>query len=391
MALKNIRAVVNKAAFAVMVVLGTAIASTTPAFAQAQEARRVPAMSLEVHKKTQEVQELVDIKDYEAAKSLADTVITDPATNNYEKAVLWQMKAAIAFTLNDKPATIDAYLHILEYRDNIPPNIETQILYAVSQLYFTEANYDAALTYYEAWQKTIPGPVAAANMRYLAQVYYALKNYRATIDAAEKALPGHEKTTAHGNITNLYSMIISSYHELGDTENTRSALARVIDKGYNTPYCKLYAALLYQNTASIEQAELNTQNSFQACADFKADADLPDTSFREVATARAPIKITRKQNLNTENYLPVVPTQPQYPSAAVEQKINGHVIVSMTVLADGTIDPASIKIIESVPEGVFDEVSVKAASGFRYAPKVMDGKAQDIKNVRYKFTFNIAE
>jgi len=91
------------------------------------------------------------------------------------------------------------------------------------------------------------------------------------------------------------------------------------------------------------------------------------------------------------DYLPLVRVQPQYPRRANERGIEGYVIVELTVSEDGTVPASSIVIIEAEPKGYFERAATKAATKFKYKPKVVNGKPQAVTGVRYKFTFDLAD
>ena len=91
------------------------------------------------------------------------------------------------------------------------------------------------------------------------------------------------------------------------------------------------------------------------------------------------------------DYLPLVRVQPQYPRRANERGIEGYVIVELTVAADGSVPPESIIVVEADPKGYFERAAVKAAQKFKYKPKVVNGKGQEVAGVRYKFTFDLAD
>lgn len=91
------------------------------------------------------------------------------------------------------------------------------------------------------------------------------------------------------------------------------------------------------------------------------------------------------------DYLPLVRVQPQYPRRAQERGVEGFVIVELTVAADGTVPPESIVVIQAEPKGYFERAAIKAAKKFKYKPKVINGKGQEVTGVTYKFSFNMAQ
>lgn len=91
------------------------------------------------------------------------------------------------------------------------------------------------------------------------------------------------------------------------------------------------------------------------------------------------------------DFLPIVRVAAQYPRRAMQQGIEGYAIVELTVGADGTVSPGSITVVDAAPQGVFDKEAQKAAAKFKYKPRVVNGVAQPVSGVRYRFSFNLAE
>ena len=76
---------------------------------------------------------------------------------------------------------------------------------------------------------------------------------------------------------------------------------------------------------------------------------------------------------------------PQYPRRQLENGTEGYVVISLTVNADGQVkDPY---VIDAEPSGVFNKPALEAISKFRYKPRVINGQAYPVFNVRYKMVF----
>jgi protein TonB len=102
-------------------------------------------------------------------------------------------------------------------------------------------------------------------------------------------------------------------------------------------------------------------------------------------------------------YLPIVKVQPQYPRRALSRGMTGWAIVEFTVSAQGTVKDATIvancgwtknksqgQCIDS-PNTVFDKSAMRAASKFKYKPKVIDGEPVETAGVQNKIIFELEE
>ncbi len=86
-------------------------------------------------------------------------------------------------------------------------------------------------------------------------------------------------------------------------------------------------------------------------------------------------------------YLPIVKVAPIYPRRAQTRGISGYCIVEYTVTKTGSIrDP---KAVDCQPSGIFESASVKAATKFKYKPRVVDGEPIEVAGVQNKFTYEL--
>ncbi len=91
------------------------------------------------------------------------------------------------------------------------------------------------------------------------------------------------------------------------------------------------------------------------------------------------------------DYLPLVAFPAEYPARARRQDIEGWCIVSFTVNGQGNVVEETIRVVDSEPPEIFDRVSVRAASRFRFQPRVKNGVGVDVPGVQYLFKFEFED
>lgn len=83
--------------------------------------------------------------------------------------------------------------------------------------------------------------------------------------------------------------------------------------------------------------------------------------------------------------LPMFVMQPQYPVFEDGRKPQGWVLLEFTVKADGKVE--NLKILESLPAGLFDKVTLDAAATWRFKPRYVDGKRIKQSKSRARLVF----
>ncbi len=121
------------------------------------------------------------------------------------------------------------------------------------------------------------------------------------------------------------------------------------------------------------------------------DSDLSDNSLAVEAPTIASDVAVDISGIGLDEsdgeYLPIVKIAPVYPFAAMGKGLEGHCTVQYTVTTNG-----STKDISTVPgecPGVFAQASIKAAKKFKYKPRVVDGVAIEVPNVRNRFNYTL--
>jgi len=90
------------------------------------------------------------------------------------------------------------------------------------------------------------------------------------------------------------------------------------------------------------------------------------------------------------DYLPIVKVAPVYPQRAVSRGVEGYCVVAYTVTRQGTTrDPSVVE--GQCTSSLFHRASMQAALKFKYKPRVVNGEAVEVPNVRNKFTYELED
>jgi len=134
--------------------------------------------------------------------------------------------------------------------------------------------------------------------------------------------------------------------------------------------------------------------------------DIPDTPDKQISLDAGPaLNIDRAgANLDTGldlgsasisatdgDFLPLVAIAPQYPSRAAQRGIQGCCLVSFTVNELGNVDEDSIEVVDAEPANIFNRSSMRAATRFKFQPRVVDGAGVAVPGVQYLFRYQLEE
>ncbi|MFT4888371.1 MAG: protein TonB [Pseudohongiellaceae bacterium] len=134
--------------------------------------------------------------------------------------------------------------------------------------------------------------------------------------------------------------------------------------------------------------------------------DIPDTPDKQISLDAGPaLNIDRAgANINTGldlgsasisatdgDFLPLVAIAPQYPTRAAQRGIQGWCLVSFTVNGLGNVDEDSIEVVDAEPTNIFDRSSIRAATRFKFQPRVVDGAGVAVPGVQYLFRYQLEE
>jgi protein TonB len=85
--------------------------------------------------------------------------------------------------------------------------------------------------------------------------------------------------------------------------------------------------------------------------------------------------------------VPQVRIQPDYPIQARQRGIEGWVDVQFTVATDGSV--RSPVVLRAEPKSIFDQAALQAVKGWKYNPKIVDGKPVERPQMKVRIRFEL--
>jgi len=134
------------------------------------------SLSQKVYKQMEAAQKAFGDKDFKGAeKALDDIKAGYDKLNDFEKATLWNLYAAVFRNENDNKRAIDAYFNLLK-QNNLPEGLRNDALFSLAQTYFLDENYPDAIKVLKKWIGMVTEPQPDAYILE-AQAYYQLNQY----------------------------------------------------------------------------------------------------------------------------------------------------------------------------------------------------------------------
>jgi protein TonB len=129
-----------------------------------------------------------------------------------------------------------------------------------------------------------------------------------------------------------------------------------------------------QQAAAVAQQQAEQQRQQQQAAAAQAQADAKARATAEALAAES------------RPYLPVSKEAPAYPDKALEKGIEGDCTVTYTVTPQGRVENPQV-LGQCHP--LLVRPSLAAARTFRYQPRIVDGQAISVSNVKNTFHYRI--
>ena len=176
----------------------------------------------ENYKIMEAAQKAFDAKDYSGALQNLDALkVKSDKLNDYEKATLSNLYAAVYYSKGDNKSAIGAYTDVLK-QPNLPEGIRDNALYALGQLYFITEDYPKAITVIKKWQSVVSEP-APDGYVLVAQAYYQQQKYK---DAEQELIQALRlaKQKQQTPKENWLALLRATYYELKDYNRSAKVL-----------------------------------------------------------------------------------------------------------------------------------------------------------------------
>lgn len=189
--------------------------------------RKAAAMSQKVYKKLNQIQELIEKKDYASANSQLENMRgASRRLSPYEKAQSWNLSAYILYLQERYSDAIKTYQKVLD-QGELPEALVQSTIKTMSQLYFATEQYDLALKTVKILLTKVESPTANMYML-LGQAYFQLKEYKNALKPIKKAVALFRNQNRKPKESWLQLLRVI-YHYEDDYKNMRLVLEEMVE------------------------------------------------------------------------------------------------------------------------------------------------------------------
>jgi tetratricopeptide (TPR) repeat protein len=151
-----------------------------------QKTRKAEALSKAVYEKLTEAQELADNQQFNQAIRVLDGLARDEGLSDYERANMLNFYGFIYYNQGNTAKAVESYERLLSIPE-LEPQLRTQTLYTLAQLYAVQENFPKTIQLLKEWFQIAnnPGPQAYV---LLGQSYAQTEQYDLMIPQIEKAI-----------------------------------------------------------------------------------------------------------------------------------------------------------------------------------------------------------
>jgi predicted Zn-dependent protease len=208
----------------------------------------------ETYKQMELAQKAFEAKDYKGAEAALDVLkAKQDKLNDYERATLWNLYAAVFRSEDDNQRAIEAYVNVLK-QDNLPEGLKDNALFALAQTFFLMDDYKKAIQVLDRWFATVEEPQPDAYIL-KAQAYYQLQDYPNAKEPILKAL-SIAKQRNQPFKENWLGLLRAVYFEMKDYSSATKVMEVLVATYPKDTYFTQLAGLYGLQNDQKKQAEL---------------------------------------------------------------------------------------------------------------------------------------
>ncbi len=226
-----------------------------------QKTRKAEALSKAVYEKLTEAQEMADNQQFGEAIRVLDSLARDEGLSDYERANMLNFYGFIYYNQGNTAKAVESYEKLLAIPE-VEPQLRTQTLYTLAQLYAVQENFPKTIELLKEWFRLAnnPGPQAYV---LLGQSYAQTEQYELMIPQIEKAIEvaGERDTEVREEWWNL---LYYGYYQQNNFAKVKEILKILLanwpKKSYWTALAGVYSELGEEQNMLAAYEAAYTQN-----------------------------------------------------------------------------------------------------------------------------------
>lgn len=189
----------------------------------------------------------INEENYDRARSTLTSLRGNDRLTNYERALVYQGLAQLAYEEDDVDQAVEHWTRAIEL-DALTNNDHFQLMYQVAQLHLSEERYDESLQLLERWAEGTRSNNPDA-MALRGNLLYRMERYREAITVLDQAIAATEQPQ-----TALFELKMASYYEMDDYAGAARTLEQLIEREPNEIKHQINLAQTYIQLDQNERA-----------------------------------------------------------------------------------------------------------------------------------------
>lgn len=346
----------------------------------APEARTAGTLSPRVMEAISQIQEYMQpadsdtLADMDAAKELLDRLYSErfEAMNDFEKSTTLSFYTNYYLGTDNYPEAIRSFEQTLVI-ETLRDDIRLRTLRSLGQLYAAAENWQESIQNYQLWREASPQE-DEVTFRGLSYAHYQLEQFS---DALPSWLSYMDLVKDNDGELNRedYAYLNGLYFTLEDFDSSLELTKEMI--------------LLFNDSRDWG----NLRAIFKTL-DSRQDATQVEQELIVMLGGNGfgpQISQSTSLSIDDVDYLPLVTVAPQYPTRAAQRGIQGWILLSFTVDEQGNVLEDTVDVIDAEPQNIFNRSAIRAATKFKYEPRIRNGEAVAVPGVQYVFRYELNE